>query len=724
MTGRVRFHLFWLCARGVALLRLGAQHLWPMGESMRTHHLRARARLVAAVLAAVLSLSLTGPAAANHETNGEDPVLYTPEVWRGWVADEYVDNLGLSNGTLSYARGWWADGDASSLDGNIARYMDAHYYSRTECTDDGARQRGETAAVDSNTSGNVQIYPSDPSAEFGSGYAADEEGLVFNLYNYDNSPEGGGVWHSCAYPGEEEYLPVDGHSGHTAGGGRTAAVVDLSAIPTKIAFTRSYSEGATAIRTVQVCMSRSTIDSDRDGLPDDVDLDPAAAGSLTDLGVPGGPPYEVIPNTLPGGPTGRSGLPACPSAACTTNSPPSSAISAKPVDWRAGRAASNPGVKMAFTGIGRDPEGGPVTFSWLFHDASGTVAKAGQSVTHRWSTAGATRQRKIALTVTDQCGAKAATGLAVWVSGNPDLDFAPVMRLHPNEKFWPMSAGRFVARSSLFFREDNRAKVSGDPSAGRLGRGGYSRLARTGANYQVKRVKSDDLTRPFDAANATSEPAFGFYLDLADGERAGSAPVSGRIRSPMYLQTAGDKRVYWQFYGYSKPTLRDGSGVPGMAHEGDWERVIVDLNGYKVPSRVGFVAHHEPVDYVAYRGAYAPAPNASATVLTTVGLAPVGYVSRLGHGTWPDPGRDCFYGVVCDYRSNNGPTWTGRNDLRSVMRQGWFGDRRDHRDCRAGSPMPADKLVCGYGGGWGRAGSNKDTTGPLGPSAYKAATKN
>lgn len=415
-----------------------------------------------------------------------------------------------------------------------------------------------------------------------------------------------------------------------------------------------------------------------------------------------------------------------PTDECETNQMPSAAIFAKPVDWREGKAASGAGVTMAFEGIGTDPDGGPVTFSWLFHDASGTVTKTGKSVLHRWSTAGATRDRKIAVTVADECGAKAATGLGVWVSGDPDVDFAPVMRLHPNDKFWPMSAGRFVARSSLFFKDTlRRVKISGDPSAARLGNGGYS--WRTGVDEVLgrgrKSVKTDDLTRPYDDANATLKRQ-GFYLDLADGARVGTAPVGGRITAPMYLQKAGNKRVYWQFYGYSKPTLRDGSGVPRMAHEGDWERVIVELNEYRVPSQVGFVAHHEPVGYVAYRGVYAPAPRATADVLTTTGLAPVGYVSRLGHGTWPDAGRDCFSGVVCDYRSNNGPTWTGRHDLRSITSQAWFGNRRDHRTCRSGSPMPADRLACGFGGGWGRAGGLPDTSGPLGPSAYKDATKN
>jgi len=64
----------------------------------------------------------------------------------------------------------------------------------------------------------------------------------------------------------------------------------------------------------QVCMSRSTVDSDGDGLPNDVDLAPAvnSPSPTRYLGSSSPPTQSSIPNKLPGGPSGLRGLPECP----------------------------------------------------------------------------------------------------------------------------------------------------------------------------------------------------------------------------------------------------------------------------------------------------------------------------------------------------------------------------------------------------------------------------
>lgn len=62
-----------------------------------------------------------------------------------------------------------------------------------------------------------------------------------------------------------------------------------------------------------ICMSRSTVDSDGDGFPDEVDLAPDQAASAANLGHPAGAStWDVpIPNHF-GGPDGVEGLPTCP----------------------------------------------------------------------------------------------------------------------------------------------------------------------------------------------------------------------------------------------------------------------------------------------------------------------------------------------------------------------------------------------------------------------------
>ena len=98
---------------------------------------------------------------------------------------------------------------------------------------------------------------------------------------------------------------------------KAGTLVDLSTIPQKLQSRLTYTlpsgnSGATETRTFQVCMSRSTIDTDGDGLPDDVDLDPVRAASLTELGIPGGPGFAVRPARVPGASAGKRGLPQCP----------------------------------------------------------------------------------------------------------------------------------------------------------------------------------------------------------------------------------------------------------------------------------------------------------------------------------------------------------------------------------------------------------------------------
>lgn len=320
---------------------------------------RAWSSTLALVLALTITAGLFSPALANHEDNGEDPVIYTPEVWRGWVADEWENDFegGNHGDSLYINRGWWADGDASS---QKFQWRGSMYYFFESWVEGCGWQQTETAGANSGT-GETQIYPSDLHGEYGDGYSAGEEGLTFNsaLQFTQDSSTVGGVFRDCS----GNYSPQEGSGGGMWGGDRTGAVVDLSAIPTTISFRHTYSPTTdpAVTRKVQVCMSRSTVDTDGDQLPDDVDLDPLNAAPLTDLGIPGGPPDVTIHARLEGGPSGKRGVPECPT-------PPENPAVNTPEVWRGWvaveAAANQPGSGDVLSGWWVDDSTTSLDVSW------------------------------------------------------------------------------------------------------------------------------------------------------------------------------------------------------------------------------------------------------------------------------------------------------------------------------------------------------------------------
>lgn len=419
-----------------------------------------------------------------------------------------------------------------------------------------------------------------------------------------------------------------------------------------------------------------------------------------------------------------------PDDECELNSPPTGLrIDTTPIDWRSGTTGSDPGVTIGLAADGRDPDGDPITWSWNLSDGAHQDRLTGRDATHRWGTGpGTYRDRLVTLIATDTCGAASTLNQPLWISGDPALDFAPRIGLHPDERWWPASASRFLKRSTLAYVEDRPGKDSrhvlakrGKVDATRLGSGKYVHTRKV-LGRDVRRVASDDPTRPYD--NRADRRTSGFYLDVADTERDGDRDGPW----PVYLQPVKDKLVYWTFYAFSQPVLPSGKPSP-LGHEGDWERIIVDLDHNRVPERVGYVAHHEPVHYFAYPSPISTAPQGpTESRAATDGLAPLGFVARRGHGTYHSAGSTdtCKAYVFCvtDFRANDGPVWMARDLVVPITAQAWFGRARDHAACAKAAPEAPRRLACGYGGAWGKRGSMADFTGPMGPSAYKAATEN
>jgi len=403
---------------------------------------------------------------------------------------------------------------------------------------------------------------------------------------------------------------------------------------------------------------------------------------------------------------------------CADNSPPEAALVGEPVDWR----GDTP--DMRFASESSDLDGDVLSTAWTFTDTNGTATATGPTADVAWNAAGftATSPPRVAtLTVTDPCGARDSASIAFRVTGDPMVDFAPIAHLHPREDYWPMSPKKFLAKSSLKYAIPNRRDktVHPNPSSAKLGAGAYP-IKDNGL-----RLSSDDFTRPYADGKAPKCPTCGYYLDLPTKYQKGDKPSGRVIGTDMIVQPVKDYVVYWMFYGLSQATTYGGVPTKGIKHQGDWERVVVDLNATTlVPQRVGYVAHHDPVHWVPFK----PMRSSSATLSDAFALNPQAYVSRLGHGTWHGVGvfKTCKLLVACayDHTSAGGYLWDGAVNQTSINNQSWFGSASDHKKCRKGAPMPKSSLACGFGGAWGHSGSSGDQTGPAGPSAYKTATEN
>lgn len=274
--------------------------------------------------------------------------------------------------------------------------------------------------------------------------------------------------------------------------------------------------------------------------------------------------------------------------------------------------------------------------------------------------------------------------------------YAPVVRLHPQERFFPTSPDEFLANAKLvFFRPAGGELVAEELDAARLGGGGYRTAGFT----------TSQLTRPYhsrtDRARLPADQ--GFALDLVDSSRCAEGVEAigcAFEQAPVYYDYAPGRYVtYWLFYAYSAPAGFRGFSFK-FGHEGDWERVVVLLDVRERPLAVAYYQHEGPPQIV---------PWGSASIEVAGSRRPVVYAARGTHASYPAAGeKDVMLGDLRLPSSATGPRatfsetrapgteWSTWLDLREV-KAAWFG----------------------YGGAWGNRGRFPFTTGPLGPSRWK-----
>ncbi|WP_177232145.1 thrombospondin type 3 repeat-containing protein [Agromyces sp. CF514] len=167
--------------------------------------------------------------------------------------------------------------------------------------------------------------------------------------------------------------------------------------------------------------------------------------------------------------------------------------------------------------------------------------------------------------------------------------------------------------------------------------------------------------------------AEGFYLDLTDsaldsGILAGATDLeveSGGV--PVYTQyVPGSYIAYWFFFPNSVPGS-GAAGVAGIKHQGDWEHIVVRLDTENEPLAVEYFFHHW--SHVVPWG----------EVTKLGGTHPHVYAAEEGHGSYWS--LDCNFFVstedssmqTLDDCSENGANWRTWQNLVNVEDTAWYG---------------------------------------------------
>jgi len=280
--------------------------------------------------------------------------------------------------------------------------------------------------------------------------------------------------------------------------------------------------------------------------------------------------------------------------------------------------------------------------------------------------------------------------------------YAPLVVLHPAERYWPLAAEVFVRRSALLFAHDRgcpdrQLAGAGAVDPARLAGGGYRARAASERCVETGRLfRSDEHTRPFDSARLAPSGGEGFTLDLAGAARTGTP--SSSVEPGLYTGTAvyysyvPERFVtYWFSYGFSVPSFV-ASSLAG--HEGDWEHVTVALRSGDEPTHVAYFFHNQPPELVAW-----------SAVRKEAVTHPVVYSALGSHGSYRSAGlqgRVCLRTALRSFcgrdATGEGLRWRSWEDLRDLCSEPWYG----------------------AWGAWGAVGVLGGlTTGSLPPSPYR-----
>ncbi|MEE9415173.1 MAG: calcium-binding protein [Acidimicrobiales bacterium] len=336
--------------------------------------------------------------------------------------------------------------------------------------------------------------------------------------------------------------------------------------------------------------------------------------------------------------------------------------------------------------------------------------------------------------------------------------YAPEIRFHPDEQFFPMRPADFIAGSELRWASDSGCRddtVSNHPSEFGMGNLLYEAFEHKG-QFELPWNVCDPIdertyltnvyTRPFkpqpgngERATRADDVSFlaskeGFYLEWNSGdanrgtEPFDTVPVSVKpqlfvteLTEPAEGVKPGERwLVYQVFYGHDPKSLTH-AGDNAFGHQGDWERVDVVLDAGNVPLRVQFHGHGCDAFEINWPDNSDPAggpvlfdrpANAALSFSGAGSTHPVVYIAEGTHASYAEPFE--AVGVLGSGQPNStcSSGFSGKTDATGDGGTAW-------RTWEGPLVDPSTQCWYQYGGAWGTTGAlvgfRSDTTGPDGP---------
>jgi hypothetical protein len=253
------------------------------------------------------------------------------------------------------------------------------------------------------------------------------------------------------------------------------------------------------------------------------------------------------------------------------------------------------------------------------------------------------------------------------------IAFQVVVRLHPDETYFPMNPLEFISKSRF------RHERSGSDE-------GYNKLSN-----RFERTNSHDaeyynipatVLNSYGLQNGTKNRRprddnrgdYNVFLE-PDDNLAGNSQPSNLV--PVYSYALNNKIQYWLFYGYNYSNV----GGVSFSHQGDWESVTLDLLNNKIVG--AWLSAHGEDKY--YSKSELEIDSTSTNQILYV------YSAKGTHAMYNHPGD--YHILNTDHASGGGSEWSIMGNVLTLSSQPW-------KD---------------YAGAWGEVGEQAATTGPLGP---------
>jgi hypothetical protein len=260
------------------------------------------------------------------------------------------------------------------------------------------------------------------------------------------------------------------------------------------------------------------------------------------------------------------------------------------------------------------------------------------------------------------------------------VSFAPIVKIHPQERYYPMDPLDFISKSRFRHHRGGQQDQGYNKHTDKWVDGN----SKAAAYYNISvSVINSYKCHPNGKNRRPRDPKSGHDHDVflqPDGHPRGCVSPNGAVPAFYYCwQRNGVELIgYWWFMGYN-----DGPSIQN--HQGDWEHVTFRVKDGSLQD-VCFAAHGRPARPI------------DSACLNRKGGRVLVYCAKGTHASYEKAGQFPLRLLNLplpfhDETADGGYEWSITQNLHPLDSQPW-------RD---------------YAGAWGEVGESKDTTGPLGP---------